>query len=245
MPVTHCQFCEAVNKDPVSQIANTIHDNVRLVSQTLAQGLRPTQAPAHPVTLIAVSKHQPAAAIAAAHQAGVLNFGENYVQEAVGKINELHGLNLTWHFIGPLQSNKTLAVAQHFDWVHTVDRLKIAQRLSRQRSADQQPLNICLQVNLDGDPNKSGVEPTAIAPLLQAVVELPHIQVRGLMTILAKQTPPTQGYDALAQLFQHLTTTGGPAWDSLSMGMSGDYPLALAAGASHVRVGTAIFGARP
>lgn len=195
--------------------------------------------------LIAVSKRQPASAIAAAHAAGLTHFGENYLQEAVPKIQALEHLPLCWHFIGPVQSNKTQLIADHFDWVHTVDRLKIGTRLSRQRTPNpERPLNLCIQVNVDGDQNKSGVTPSDTPALLQALQELPNITVRGLMTILDQQTEPAIGFAQLAKLFSDLTPQASISWDTLSMGMSGDYPAAVAAGATQVRVGTAIFGNR-
>ena len=198
-----------------------------------------------PANLIAVSKRQPASAIAMAHAAGVSDFGENYLQEAVPKIQALAHLPLCWHFIGPVQSNKTQLVADHFDWVHTVDRLKIGARLSRQRHPNRQhPLNLCIQVNIDGDQNKSGVAPQEALALLRELQALPNLVVRGLMTILDQTTEPAIGYTQLAKLFRDLTTHAGASWDTLSMGMSADYPAAIAAGATHVRVGTAIFGTR-
>lgn len=223
-----------------------IANNVRQVTERLAD-LSTTTA-SEPVNLIAVSKRQPASAIAAAHAAGLTQFGENYLQEAIPKIQALDHLPLCWHFIGPLQSNKTALVADHFDWVHTVDRLKIGARLSRQRQTSLVkaivPLNLCIQVNVDGDPNKSGVAPGTAAELLQQLQALPNLQVRGLMTILDQQTDPAAGFAALANLFQDLRPQASASWDTLSMGMSADYPAAVAAGATHVRIGTAIFGTR-
>lgn len=225
-----------------------ITDNVRQVTQRLES--LSSELGRERVNLVAVSKRQPASAIAAAHAAGLIDFGENYLQEAIPKIQALDHLPLCWHFIGPVQSNKTQLVADHFDWVHTVDRLKIAQRLSRQRrrykpnTQEIQPLNLCIQVNIDGDQNKSGVTPDNALALLQELQALPNLQPRGLMTILDQQTEPAIGFAKLANLFGDLATQASGSWDTLSMGMSADYPAAVAAGATHVRIGTAIFGER-
>ncbi len=220
-----------------------ISENVKKVTQNLAS--LNAESGRSPTNLIAVSKRQPASAVAEAYAAGLTHFGENYLQEAVPKIQALKHLPLCWHFIGPVQSNKTQLIADHFDWVHTLDRLKIGTRLSRQRNPNaQRPLNLCIQVNVDGDLNKSGVAPCDALALLQALQGLPNIKVRGLMTILDQQTEPAVGFAQLAKLFRDLTPQAGVSWDTLSMGMSGDYPAAVAAGATQVRVGTAIFGSR-
>lgn len=222
-----------------------IGDNVRQITQNIET--LSNQAGSDAVHLIAVSKRHPVAAIVAAHEAGQLDFGENYLQEAVPKIQALAHLPLRWHFIGPVQSNKTQLIAEHFDWVHSIDRLKIAQRLSRQRGASKdlkEALNLCIQVNVDGDKNKSGVPPEAVADLLAELQQLPDLKPRGLMTILDENTDPASGFAKLAELFHHLAPKRAGSWDTLSMGMSADYPAAVAAGATHVRVGTAIFGAR-
>lgn len=198
------------------------------------------------VTLVAVSKTQPAAAIAAAAAAGQRDFGENYLQEALAKQPVLAGQGLVWHFIGPIQSNKTREIAAHFDWVHGVDRLKIAQRLSEQRPAALAPLQICLQVNISGEDSKSGVAPADVSTLAAQVAGLPRLQLRGLMAIPA---PVRAGGDlrepfrALRWLQQSLNNAG-LALDTLSMGMSDDLEAAVAEGATQVRIGTAIFGAR-
>lgn len=198
------------------------------------------------VTLLAVSKTFPAEAVQAAYDAGQTAFGENYIQEAVQKITALRHLPLVWHCIGPIQSNKTRLVAEHFDWVHTVDRLKIAQRLSEQRPAHLPPLQVCIQVNIDGGPTKSGVAPDDVLALAQAVRALPHLQLRGLMCI------PEPAADFVAEcavfqlaraLFDDLNASG-LALDTLSMGMSADLEAAIASGSTMVRVGSAIFGAR-
>lgn len=203
--------------------------------------------PADSVTLIAVSKFQPAVAVAEAHAAGLRHFGENYVQEGVAKIEVLAGLPLTWHFIGALQANKTRAVATHFHWVHTVDRLAIAQRLSAQRPADMPALQVCLQVMLAPEPGKAGLAPAEVPALAEAVAALPGLSLRGLMCIPPPATTAVAQrayFRELAELLAQLQARGLPV-DTLSMGMSADYEAAILEGATHVRIGTAIFGARP
>src|SRR5690606_1073558 len=196
--------------------------------------------------LLAVSKTWPAADVREATRCGQRAFGENYVQEGVAKIEALADLDLEWHFIGPLQSNKTRQVAEHFAWVHTVDRLKIAERLSAQRPEHLPPLQVCVQVNVSGEASKSGVAPEEAAALAHAVAGLPRLQLRGLMAI----PEPTEDaarlaaqFAVLRTLFETLKAEGLPL-DTLSMGMSHDLESAIAAGATMVRVGTAIFGAR-
>lgn len=200
------------------------------------------------VTLLAVSKTFPADAVRAAHAAGQRAFGENYVQESIDKIDALADLRaaLEWHFIGPLQSNKTRPVAERFDWVHSIDRLKIAQRLAEQRHAHLPPLNVCVQVNISGEASKSGVAPADVAEVAHAVAALPSLRLRGLMAIPepagdadAQRAP----HRALRALFDALRADGLPL-DTLSMGMSADLEAAVLEGATIVRVGTAIFGAR-
>ena len=209
---------------------------------TLAE--RPVQS----VTLLAVSKTFGADAVRQAHHAGQRAFGENYVQEALAKIEVLADLRpaLEWHLIGPLQSNKTREVAAAFDWVHTVDRLKIAQRLSAQRPDHLPPLQVCVQVNVSGEVSKSGAQPADVAPLAKAVATLPRLRLRGLMSIpepvegMAAQRSP---HRRLHDLFD-LLCAQGLALDTLSMGMSADLEAAIAEGSTMVRVGSAIFGAR-
>jgi pyridoxal phosphate enzyme (YggS family) len=198
------------------------------------------------VQLLAVSKSWGADAVRQAHAAGQTAFGENYIQEAVDKISALRDLPLQWHCIGPIQSNKTRLVAEHFDWVHSVDRLKIAQRLSEQRPADLPPLQVCIQVNVDGGETKSGVSPQDLPVLAQAVAALPRLQLRGLMTIPDPAETPAQMRAVHARaraLFEALRLRGLPL-DTLSMGMSADMAAAIAEGSTMVRVGTAIFGQR-
>jgi pyridoxal phosphate enzyme (YggS family) len=199
-----------------------------------------------PVRLLAVSKNQPLSAVLAAADAGQRDFGENFVQEGIDKIAAIGRTDLTWHFIGHLQSNKTRAVASHFDWVHTVDRLRIATRLSEQRPGDHADLNICLQVNIDNEAGKSGVAGNAVLPLARSVASLPRIRLRGLMCLPMIR----QGFQAqrepfarLRELFEELRQDGLPV-DTLSMGMSDDFRAAVFEGSTIVRIGTALFGAR-
>jgi len=204
--------------------------------------------PVQSVTLVAVSKSFDADAVRAAVAAGQREFGENYVAEALAKIAALDDLQLRphWHLIGPLQSNKTRAVAEAFDWVHTVDRIKIAQRLSEQRPPELGPLNVCLQVNIGGELSKSGVAPPDVASLAHAVAELPRVRLRGLMSIPEPSDDPDaqrRPHRALRHLMQSLLAQGLHL-DTLSMGMSADLEAAVLEGATLVRVGTAIFGAR-
>ena len=198
------------------------------------------------VRLLAVSKTWGPDAVRQAHAAGQIAFGENYIQEAVDKITALNDLPLEWHCIGPIQSNKTRLVAEHFDWVHSIDRLKIAQRLSEQRPENLAPLQVCIQVNVDGGATKSGVAPQDLPALAQAVAALPRLQLRGLMTIPEPAETPAQMHAVHAQakaLFESLRQQGLPL-DTLSMGMSADLDAAVAEGSTLVRVGTAIFGKR-
>jgi pyridoxal phosphate enzyme (YggS family) len=215
----------------------------RIASACISAG-RPVQS----VTLLAVSKTFDATAVRAAHAAGQRAFGENYVQEALAKIDALADLRgeLEWHLIGPLQANKTAAAAAAFDWVHTIDRLKIAERLSAQRPSTRAPLNVCVQVNTSGEASKSGVTPAELPALARAVASLPNLRLRGLMAL----PEPNVGNDAqraphrrLRDLLHELQRDG-LALDTLSMGMSADLEAAIAEGATIVRVGTAIFGAR-
>jgi PLP dependent protein len=200
--------------------------------------------------LLAVSKTKPAAMIRQAWQLGQREFGENYLQEALEKQTELTDLDgIVWHFIGPLQSNKTRSVAEHFDWVHSVDRLKIAKRLSEQRPAHLAPLNICLQVNISREESKAGVLPEALEELAKEVATLPNLHLRGLMAIPAPAkdiSAQRQPLAALREAFTALQSSLPDApFDTLSMGMSDDLEAAILEGATLVRLGTAIFGARP
>lgn len=199
------------------------------------------------VQLLAVSKTKPVEDIRVALAAGQRAFGENYVDEAVAKVEALSDENIEWHYIGGIQSNKTRLLACHFDWVHGVDREKIARRLSEQRPENLPPQNICLQVNIDDESSKSGVSPADLPALAEAVAELPGITLRGLMVIPAPQTDFDQQRTSLSRvrkLFEALRSKH-PQIDTLSMGMSGDMQAAIAEGSTMVRIGTAIFGARP
>jgi pyridoxal phosphate enzyme (YggS family) len=224
----------------------TIKDNLQQVHARIHEACAAAQRPVQSVTLLAVSKTFDAQAVREAFDAGQRAFGENYVQEALAKIERLSDLQIEWHLIGPLQTNKTRAVAEAFDWVHSVDRLKIAQRLSEQRPSQLPPLNLCLQVNISGETSKSGLAPAEVAEVARAVAALPRVRLRGLMAIpepagdFAAQRAP---HRALHELFDSLNRDG-LALDTLSIGMSADLEAAIAEGATLVRVGTAIFGAR-
>jgi len=228
----------------------SIPANLQLVLQAVADAARSAGREPHAVQCLAVSKTFGVDAVIEAAEAGQHAFGENYVQEAVDKIAALQDLRpdleLEWHFIGPLQSNKTRPVAEHFAWVHAVDREKIAQRLSDQRPAHLPPLNICLQVNVSGEASKSGVTPEELPALAQAVSQLPRLKLRGLMAIPEPaQTEPEQRKPfAQLRLLQQELAALGIETDTLSMGMSADMQAAIAEGATIVRIGTAIFGKR-
>jgi pyridoxal phosphate enzyme (YggS family) len=196
------------------------------------------------VTLVAIGKQQPAAAIAAAYDAGGTHFGESYVQEALPKMTSLAHLAVVWHFVGKLQANKTRQVAERFAWVHTVDRLKIAERLSEQRPPHAPPLNVLIQVNQGDEAQKGGAPATDVADLARAIAALPRLRLRGLMSLPPQHGAPSKWFAELAALRSHLDRDG-IALDSLSMGMSTDFEEAVAAGATLVRIGTALFGARP
>lgn len=221
--------------------------NLQQVRQRIERAAHDAGRPPADVFLLAVSKTHPAALLRAAHGAGQRAFGESYLQEALQKIAQLADLDLEWHFIGPIQSNKTKDIARHFDWVHGVDREKVARRLSEQRPADAAPLNVCIQVNTSGEASKSGVAPVRVEALAHTVAALPGLRLRGLMTIPA----PQPDYEAQRRPFRQVRlirdrlVQTGLELDTLSMGMSADLEAAIAEGATLVRVGTAIFGARP
>lgn len=229
-----------------------IATNIAALKSRILQASTKNSRDTSDITLIAVSKKQPACAIAAAHAAGQQHFGENYVQEAIAKMGELGQNSLIWHYLGPIQANKTRAIAEHFDWVHSVDRLKVAQRLAAQRPASKPALNVCLQVNIDRDPAKAGVDAGACAELAQQVARIPGLQLRGLMAIPARSESAVQtraSFRRLHELYQQVAAQllhedCDVPFDQLSMGMSGDFELAIAEGATMVRVGTAIFGPR-
>jgi pyridoxal phosphate enzyme (YggS family) len=196
--------------------------------------------------LVAVTKGKTAESIRLAATAGVTNFGENYLQEALPKMQQLADLPLSWHFIGGIQSNKTRDIAQRFDWVHSIDRIHVARRLAEQRPFHAPPLNVCLQVELVPEPNKNGVEPAQLRSLAHAVAELPRLNLRGLMCVPPQQPDVRTERAVFARLRGLLEelNAGGLKLDTLSMGMSGDFESAIAEGATVVRIGTAIFGSR-
>ncbi|HHJ1295920.1 YggS family pyridoxal phosphate-dependent enzyme [Pseudomonas sp. 17391] len=222
---------------------STIADNLSALAARIASAAQAAGRDPASIQLLAVSKTKPASAIREIHAAGVRDVGENYLQEALTKQQALGDLPLIWHFIGPIQSNKTKAIAEHFDWVHSVDRLKIAQRLSAQRPAALGPLNICLQVNVSGEDSKSGCAPADLPALAKAVASLPNLRLRGLMAIPEpsdERAVQEAAFATLRELQQGLDL----GLDTLSMGMSHDLEAAIAQGATWVRIGTALFGAR-
>lgn len=227
---------------------SVIAANLQAVNQRIAAAAQQAGRNPGDIALLAVSKTVSADRVRAAAEAGQLAFGENYVQEGVEKIAALAALRgrLQWHFIGPLQSNKTRLVAEHFDWVHAIDRLRIAERLSTQRPAGMAPLQLCIQVNISGEASKSGVAPAEVPALAQAVAALPGLRLRGLMAIPEPEDDPVaqrRPFAAMHALLGSLREDGLDL-DTLSMGMSGDMEAAIAEGATMVRIGTAIFGAR-
>ncbi|MGE5452799.1 MAG: YggS family pyridoxal phosphate-dependent enzyme [Acidobacteriota bacterium] len=226
----------------------TIANNLQLVRSRISQACLKVQRPPDSVTLLAVSKTFPADNVRDAFNAGQKLFGENYVQEGLDKIAALADIRdqIQWHLIGPLQSNKTRAVAESFDWVHTVDRLKIAQRLNEQRPEPLPPLQVCVQVNTSGEASKSGCEPAEALALARAVAQLPRLKLRGIMALPAPSPDPAVQHEALRQVRVHFDTwrQHGLDVDTLSMGMSNDLEAAVEEGATLVRIGTAIFGHR-
>ena len=224
----------------------SIPANLQIVCSRIARAVQDAGRAVDSVTLLAVSKTFPPDAVRDAAVAGQRAFGENYVQEALDKIAALHDLKLEWHFIGPIQSNKTRAIAEHFDWVHGVERDKIARRLAAARPAGLPPLQVCIQVNVSGEASKSGVAPDALTALAEQVAVLPRLQLRGLMAI-PEPTPDASLRRARFKWLRDLKdelVDRGHTLDTLSMGMSDDIEDAIAEGATMVRVGTAIFGRR-
>jgi pyridoxal phosphate enzyme (YggS family) len=220
--------------------------NVASVRRRIAAACAAAGRPADAVRLLAVSKTFAVDAIGKAISAGANEFGENYLREALAKISQLPRAGLTWHFIGPVQSNKTKAIAESFDWVHGIDRLKIAQRLSDQRPASQAPLQVCVQVNISGEASKSGCAPEQAESLCRAVADLPRLQLRGLMAIPAPEASARDlraDYRRLRELYESLRRSGLQV-DTLSAGMSDDLEIAIGEGSTLVRIGTAIFGER-
>ena len=226
-------------RQSVTQITDHLAETIERVARAAKRAGR---SPAS-VTIVAVSKQQSVSAITAAHRAGLSNFGESYVQEALLKMASLADLALTWHFVGKLQTNKTRQVAEAFDWIHTVDRLRIAERLNEQRRPFAPPLNVLIQVNQGGEPQKAGAPPEEVAELARAIGALPRLKLRGLMTLPPQSETPKHWFVELAALKEKLMGDG-IALDCLSMGMSADFESAIAAGATHVRIGTALFGSR-
>ena len=240
---SRCEFCDTVGTMRLQSVSPEVANNVRFVRDQIAEAARICGRDPSEVHLIAVSKRKSVDLIRAAYAAGVTNFGENYLQEAVPKIHSLRDLNATWHFIGAIQSNKTKLIAENFNWVHTLSTEKTARRLSDQCPLEK-TLDVCLQVNIDQDPDKAGIASDQVTPLLQLAGTLPRLRVRGLMTVLQQSSNPADGYRRLATLWEDLRADGGQHWDTLSMGMSGDFRAAISAGATHVRIGTAVFGDR-
>jgi pyridoxal phosphate enzyme (YggS family) len=242
--------------------SNPLQAALKQIRERIAQTCQRAGRQADSVLLIAVSKTFPAEAVVQAANAGQRHFGENYLQEAVDKIARLKEMapalsdsdvdadSLIWHFIGPLQSNKTRAVAEHFDWVHSIEREKVARRLSEQRPAQLPPLNVCIQVNVSGEQTKSGVTPEEALPLAAVIAGLPHLRLRGLMSIpeatddVSLQRQRFARLRSLLQQLNQVRTASQPALDTLSMGMSADMEAAILEGATMVRIGTAIFGSR-
>jgi len=222
-------------------------ERLALVRQNIALAARAAGRDPASITLIGVAKSQSLASVMSALDAGLTDLGENYLQEARAHFEALAGRAVGRHFIGALQTNKTRPVAELFDWVHTVDRLRIAERLSAQRPATLPPLAVCIQVCLGDESTKSGIAPAGVAALADAVARLPRLALRGLMCLPPAETESLRQRHWFAELRRLLQTlnAAGHRLDALSMGMSGDYPAAIAEGATHIRVGTAIFGERP
>jgi PLP dependent protein len=225
---------------------HNIEKNLHLIKSQIAEAAIAAGRVPEDITLLAVSKTKPVADILAAYQCGQLDFGENYLQEAEQKIQALAGKGIQWHFIGPIQSNKTRKISELFDWVHSVDRYKIAERLSQQRLEILKPLNILLQVNIDNEASKAGISADQVLPLAEQIAALPQVKLRGLMAIPSAQDNYQQQcipFAKMQTLLQELHNQH-PECDTLSMGMSGDMQAAIAQGSTLVRIGTAIFGNR-
>jgi PLP dependent protein len=226
---------------PQNSTLHVNHVRSRILRAAAAAGRDPAT-----VTLVAVTKAQTAETVRVAATAGVTDFGENYLKEALAKMDRLADLKLRWHYIGGIQSNKTRAIAERFDWVHSIDRFSVARRLSEQRPFHAPPLNLCIQVELVPEPNKSGALPGAVGQLAAAAAELPRVCLRGLMCIPPAHLDPAEGRAVFARLrllLEELNASGHKL-DTLSMGMSADFESAIAEGATLVRIGTALFGPR-
>jgi PLP dependent protein len=224
----------------------SLTNNIAQLLQRVRRSAQKSQYRNSAILVVAVSKTRPARDIRAAYNCGLAHFGENYLQEALRKMPELQDLPLIWHFIGPIQSNKTGLIAEHFDWVHSIDREKIARRLSEQRPLHLPPLQACIQVNISGEGSKSGVRIEDLPQLAHAVLALPQLQLRGLMAIPEASADPEYQHESFRRMREALEQLRplAPQIDTLSMGMSADLEAAIIEGATMVRVGTAIFGAR-
>lgn len=224
----------------------TLADRFQRVHAQLEAACQGANRSAGEVSLIAVSKTRSAAEVAALADLGQRDFAENYLQEALDKISALPDRDLVWHFIGPIQTNKTRDIAAHFDWVHSVDRDKVARRLNDQRPEALAPLNVCIQVNIDDEDSKSGVSPADVPALAQLIASLPRLRLRGLMAI-PRADAADRGQRAFRRLAMTLSSVSNtmPGLDTLSMGMSDDFDVAITEGATHIRIGTALFGPRP
>jgi len=222
----------------------SIKKNLQNIHQTIRQAESNAQRQPNSVQLLAVSKTKPSSFIIKAYQKGQRHFAESYLQEALLKQKELGSYLITWHFIGPIQSNKTKQIAAHFSWVHSVDRLKIAQRLSMQRPANLPPLNICIQINISNEPSKSGSDLAELAEVIKTISALPKVRLRGVMAIPEPNTDFEQQRNPYRELYQAVQALHNPELNVFSFGMSGDLKAAIAEGSTIVRVGTALFGAR-
>jgi len=224
----------------------TLEDNLTKLRVRIANACNSASISTNSVQLIAVGKRHPVSRIKQLYALGQRHFAENYMQEALEKQTETSELDITWHFIGHIQSNKTRALAENFDWVHSVDRVQIAQRLSSQRPDSKAALNICLQVNIDAEPSKSGFAPEQIPNAFEHINRLPGLSVRGLMAIPSASASPEQQQESMRRMQQLFRSVQGPThFDTLSMGMSRDLEIAIHAGATMLRVGEALFGPRP
>ncbi len=223
---------------------NSLKQRFATLHSQIAQAELAAHRPPQCVQLLAVSKTKPATTLAHAYFLGQRHFGENYLQEALSKQQQLSAFNIVWHFIGPIQSNKTKLIARHFHWVHSVDRLKIAQRLSEQRPAYLPPLNVCLQVNVSAEDSKSGISLAELPDLVNQIKLLDNLRLRGVMAIPAPETDYQRQCEPYHALYQAVKALNQPALDTFSFGMSGDLNAAIAEGATFVRVGTALFGSR-
>jgi pyridoxal phosphate enzyme (YggS family) len=229
-----------------NRMTNDIKSSLKAVNSRIALLAEQYGRNPEDIRLLAVSKTFPAGQIQLAYEAGQRAFGENYVDEALGKIETLAHLDIEWHYIGPIQSNKTRKIAEHFDWVHSVASMKHARRLSEQRPADLPPVNVCIQVNISGETSKSGIDRSEVAEFASKVIDLPGLRLRGIMGIPAPSTELTmqrKAFASLASIYMELKKSH-EGIDTLSMGMSGDMEAAIAEGTTMVRIGTAIFGSR-